>query len=85
MTDITVSQEKMRKLLLIADRLHTDLALSLMDQFEELTGDSLGWDPDAYYTKLEIALGNIAEAVGIDYIEEIVAENYHRAHEEEAE
>ncbi len=85
MTDITVSQEKMRELLLRADRLHTDLALSLMHQFEELTGDSLGWDPDAYYTKLEIALENIAEAVGIDYREEIVAENYRRAHAEEEE
>ena len=85
MTDITVSQEKMRDLLLRADRLHTDLALSLMSQFEELTGDSIGWDPDAYYTPLEIALKNIAEAVGIDYSEEIVAENYRRAHEEEEE
>lgn len=85
MTDITVSQEKMRELLLRADRLHTDLALSLMHQFEALTGDSLGWDPDAYYTPLEIALDNIAAAVGIDYREEIVAENYRRAHEEEEE
>lgn len=83
MTDITISQEKMRDLLLMADRHHTDLALDLMDRFEELTGDSCSWDPDAYYTPLEHALHLIAKECGIDYNKEIVAENYRRKKEEE--
>ena len=72
--DISVSKQRMRELLIQADDRLTDLGLDLMDRWERLTGDCIGWDPDAYYTPLEIALHHIAEALGFDYNRDIAAE-----------
>lgn len=83
MTDITVDREKMYELLIKADDKLTYLGLDLMDRWEEMTGDSLGWDPDAYYTLLENVLHHIAELFGWDYNKDIAAEAYRRRKEEE--
>lgn len=78
-------REEMRELLIKADDALTDLGLDLMHRFEELTGDSLSWDPDAYYTPLENCLHHIASFCGFDYSNDIAAEAYRRRHEEEEE
>ena len=83
MTDITVDREKIYELLIKADDRLTDLGLDLMDRWKEMTGDSLGWDPDAYYTPLENVLHHIAELFGWDYNRDIAAEAYRRRKEEE--
>lgn len=83
MTDITVDREKIYELLIDADDRLTDLGLDLMDRWSEMTGDSLGWDPDAYYTPLENVLHHIAELFGWDYNKDIAAEAYRRRKEEE--
>ena len=83
MTDITVDREKIYELLIKADDKLTYLGLDLMDRWEEMTGDSLGWDPDAYYTPLENVLHHIAELFGWDYNKDIAAEAYRRRKEEE--
>ena len=83
MTDITVDREKIYELLIDADDRLTDLGLDLMDRWEKMTGDSLGWDPDAYYTPLENVLHHIAELFGWDYNKDIAAEAYRRRKEEE--
>jgi hypothetical protein len=83
MTDITVDREKMYELLIKADDKLTYLGLDLMDRWSEMTGDSLGWDPDAYYTPLENVLHHIAELFGWDYNRDIAAEAYRRRKEEE--
>lgn len=75
-------REEMRELLIKADDALTDLGLDLMNRFEELTGDSLGWDPDAYYTPLESCLHHIASFCGFDYCKDIAKEAYRRRHEE---
>lgn len=76
-----VEREKMRELLINADDALTAFGLDLMERFEELTGDSLGWDPDAYFTPLENRLHNIASVFGFDYSEDIAAEAYRRRKE----
>jgi hypothetical protein len=83
MTDITVDREKIYELLIKADDKLTYLGLNLMDRWSEMTGDSLGWDPDAYYTPLENVLHHIAELFGWDYNKDIAAEAYRRRKEEE--
>lgn len=83
MTDITVDREKIYELLIDADDRLTYLGLDLMDRWSEMTGDSLGWDPDAYYTPLENVLHHIAELFGWDYNKDIAAEAYRRRKEEE--
>lgn len=83
MTDITVDREKIYELLIDADDRLTDLGLDLMDRWSEMTGDSLGWGPDAYYTPLENVLHHIAELFGWDYNKDIAAEAYRRRKEEE--
>lgn len=83
MTDITVDREKIYKLLIDADDRLTDLGLDLMHRWEKMTGDSLGWDPDAYYTPLENVLHHIAGLFGWDYNKDIAAEAYRRRKEEE--
>lgn len=81
MTDITVDREKMYELLIKADDKLTYLGLDLMDRWGEMTGNSLGWDPDAYYTPLENVLHHIAELFGYDYNKDIAAEAYRRRRE----
>ena len=83
MTDITVDREKMYELLIKADDKLTYLGLDLMIRWGKMTGDSLGWDPDAYYTPLENVLHHIAELFGWDYNKDIAAEAYRRRKEEE--
>ena len=83
MTDITVDREKIYELLIKADDKLTYLGLDLMDRWEEMTGDSLGWDPDAYYTPLENVLHHIAELFGWDYNKDIAGEAYRRRKKEE--
>lgn len=83
MTDITVDREKIYELLIDADDRLTDLGLDLMDKWGKTTGDSLGWDPDAYYTPLENVLHHIAMLFGWDYNRDIAAEAYRRRKEEE--
>ena len=82
MTDITVDREKIYELLIKADDRLTYLGLDLMRRWEEMTGNSLGWDPDAYYTPLENVLHHIAELFGYDYNKDIAAEAYRRRKEE---
>lgn len=71
-------REEMFELLIEADNRLTDLGLDLMHKWDKMTGDSCGWDPDAYYTPLENSLHHIAELFGFDYNRDIAAEAYRR-------
>lgn len=75
-------RREMRELLIQADDRLTDLGLDLMHKWEKMTGDSLGWDPDAYYTPLENVLHHIAELFLWDYNRDIAAEAYRRRRED---
>ena len=83
MTSTDYTKERMRELLIKADDKLTCLGLDLMHKWEKLTGDSCGWDPDAYYTPLEHVLHLIAQEFGMDYNEDIAAEAYRRRQEGE--
>jgi hypothetical protein len=81
--EITVSRDRMREILIKTDHRLVYLALDLMQKWEELTGDSCGWDPDAYFTPLEHQLHMIAEECGMDYNRDIAVEAYRRRKEGE--
>lgn len=65
---------QLRELLIEADDALTFLGLDLMYRWGKLTGNTLGWDPDAYYTPLENRLHHIAEFAGFDYSKDIAEE-----------
>lgn len=76
-------RNELRELLIAADDAHTMLGLDIMHRWDAMTGNSLGWDPDAYFTPLENTLHWIAKFAGYDYNEDIAAEAYRRRREAE--
>lgn len=80
-TSTDYTRGRMRELLIEADHKLTYLGLDLDRKWEKLTGDSCGWDPDAYYTPLEHVLHLIAQEFGMDYNKDIAAEAYRRRQE----
>ena len=74
MKETPEEREHLRELLIEADDRLTLLGLDLMGRWEAMTGDLLGWDPDAYFTPLENALHHIAEFAGFDYFKDIAEE-----------
>lgn len=69
-------REHLRELLIEADDRHTMFGVDLMQRWEQLTGEMLGWDPDAYFTPLENVLHRIAEFAGYDYHRDISRPSY---------
>ena len=79
--DVAISRTFMRELLIRADDCLVGLALQIEHKFEELAGEPVDWDPDAYYTPLEHQLHVIASIFGWDYSKDISDEAYRRRQE----